>query len=65
MDTVAELVEEGDDFVVFEEGWFGGCWFGEVAYQRCGWIATSTVGIEEAWLEVKVGGVTILSWTWV
>ena len=65
MDTVAELVEKCDDFVVLKEGGFGWCWFGEVAYQGRGWIAAGTIRIEKARLEVEVGGVTILSWTWV
>lgn len=65
MDTVAEFVEEGNDFIVFEEGGFGRCWLGEIANEGRGWVASGAVRVEETGLKIEVGSVAILSWTWV
>lgn len=63
VDTVTEFVKEGDDFVVFEEGRLVGCWLGEVADERGGWIAASAILLEEARLQRKVGCVRVLAIT--
>jgi hypothetical protein len=63
VDAVAEFVEEGYHFVVFEEGGLGGGWFGEVADEGGGGVAACAVRVEVAGLEGEVGGVAVFAWT--
>jgi hypothetical protein len=48
VDTVAQLVEEGDDFVVLEETGLLGGGLGEVAHQRGGGITAVASCVDEA-----------------
>jgi len=63
VDSVAEFVEEGYYFVVFEEGGLGLGWFGEVADEGGGGVAARAVRKEEAWLEGEVGCVAVFAFT--
>lgn len=54
MDTVAQLMEEGYDFVVLEERGFLGGWLGEVADQCGGGESAVARGIDEALLIVSL-----------
>ena len=55
MNTVAELVEEGDDLVVLEQRGLLGRWLAEVADERSGRVASRSVGLDVARREVEVG----------
>lgn len=65
VDSVAEFVEEGYDFVVFEEGGFGFGGFGEVADESRGGVAACAIWVVEAGLKAEVCCVAVFSWTWV
>ena len=61
VDSVAEFVEQSYYFVVFEKGGLGFGWFGEVADEGGGGVASSAVGEEETWLEREVGCVAVFA----
>jgi hypothetical protein len=61
VDSVAEFVEEGYYFVVFEEGGLGLGWLGEVADESGSGVAAGAVREEEAWLEGEVGCVAVFA----
>lgn len=54
VNAVAEFVEEGDDFVVFQQTRFFLRGFGEIAYQCGGGIAFVSAGVDEALLDQHV-----------
>jgi hypothetical protein len=58
---VTEFVEEGYYFVVFQEGWLGLGWLGEVTDEGRGGVAPGAVREEEAWLEGEVGCVAVFA----
>jgi hypothetical protein len=65
VNSVAEFVEEGYYFVVFEEGGLGLGWLGEIADKGGGGVAAGAVREEEAWLEGEVGCVAVFALAWV
>lgn len=63
MDSMAEFVEESNDFIVLQKRWFRFCRLGEIANKCCGWVSTSAIRVCEAGLEREVCCVAILSFT--
>lgn len=61
MNTMAELVEQGDHFLMLQQTGFVRGRFRKVADKCSSWIPARSVGLEEARLEVEVGSMAVFA----
>ena len=54
-------MEEGDDFIVFQQAGFLWCGLAEVADQRCTRIVPLSIFLDESRLDVEVGCVAVFA----